>query len=335
MDIHELLDAFRKVAGGKSRRDTAKDLDISKSTVQHYLERINRAGLTVQEAIALNPADLATLLEIRTNVRTGIYEPDFEHIYCMSHIHGKKRQSLKQLWQEYRDEAPKGSRTLGYKGFWKAYQRFCKNLPVSCLQVEITHQWSFGDVGMIDYSGDGLIVTEDNRNIKAQIFVGVLAASGYIFCYATPRQTRDDWLDAQIKMFEFFGGVPREIYLDNSTSLVRKPDRYQPRVCVQYQEFCDYYGTTAVPVRPGAPKDKAAVENAVKQVQLRVLNPLRGRSFFSFEELNKALSKELDKLNRTALTTRSDGVSRYELAQEERISLLPLPTVPYEISARS
>ena len=333
MESYEIQEVLRKKAGGRSLRATAKDLGISKSTVKRCLDRINQVGLTVQEAIVLKPASLASLLEIKTNVRTGFFEPDFETAYCLNNIHGKNHRSLRQLWQEYRDSAPKGSRALGYKGFWKAYKRFCQNLPESCLQVQMTHQWTFGEVAMIDYSGDGLAVTEGDKNIKAQIFVGVLAASGYIFCYATAHQTRDDWLDAQIKMFEFFGGVPREIYLDNSTSLVSKPDKYQPKVCAQYQEFCNYYGTRPVPVRPGQPKDKAAVENTVKLVQLKVMNPLRNRAFFSFEELNKALSKELDKLNRRPLTTRSDGVSRYDLAQEERIVLLPLPTVPYEISS--
>ena len=335
MEAYEIQEILRKATSGKSIRDIAKDFDVSKSTVQRCFDRINQYGLSVQQAIELKPTELATLLEIKNSVRTGIYEPDFEHIYCMSHIHGKKRQSLKQLWQQYRESAPQGSKTLGYTGFWKAYKRFCEDLPISCLQVEITHQWAFGDVAMIDYSGDGLFINEGNKKVKAQIFVGVLAASGYIFCYATPRQTGIDWLDAQTKMFEYFGGVPREIYLDNSTSLVSKPDKYNPRVCSQYREFCDYYGSRPVPVRPGEPKDKAAVENAVKLVQLKVLNALRGRVFFSFDELNKALLRELDKLNRSPLTTRPDGVSRYDLVQEERISLLPLPTVPYEISSVS
>ena len=98
MEAYEIQEILRKATSGKSIRDIAKDFDVSKSTVQRCFDRINQYGLSVQQAIELKPTELATLLEIKNSVRTGIYEPDFEHIYCMSHIHGKKRQSLKQLW---------------------------------------------------------------------------------------------------------------------------------------------------------------------------------------------------------------------------------------------
>ena len=153
------------------------------------------------------------------------------------------------------------------------------NLPISCWEVELINQWDFGYVAMIDYSGDTLPWTPNGlgKVAAAQIFVGVLPASGYIFCCATERQTRDDWLDAQTKMLTFFGGVPKHIYLDNSTSLVTKPDKYCPRIRRQYREFCDYYGTIPVAVRPGKPRDKAMVENAVYQCQRFILTALRGR----------------------------------------------------------
>ena len=233
----------------------SKLLGISKSTVHYYIDRIHRSELTIEQATVLKPSELESLMGKKNHVRNGFHEPDFEHVYSLNMIRGRKHQ---------------GSRSLGYKGFCKAYARFCTNLPASCRQIQLINQWVYGNVAMIDYSGDGLCITKEQNSVKAQIFVGVLPASGYIFCYATARQTRDDWLDAQIKMLEYFDGVPREIYLDNSTSLVTKADKYQPQVCSQYKAFCDYYGTQPVPVRPGAPRDKAAVENAVKQVQAKV-----------------------------------------------------------------
>lgn len=335
MDIHDIQEMLRKTASGYSRSEISSQLGVSKSTVQHYLDRVARAGISLEQATALPVSELESILEINSVVRSGHLEPDFEDIYCRNRLNGKRRKSLKELWSDYVGSAPKGAKTLGYKGFCKAFKRFCKHLPQSCQQVELINQWQFGDVAMIDYSGDGICVNEFDKEITAQIFVAVLPASGFIFCYATPRQTRDDWLDAQVKMLEFFGGVPRHIYLDNSTSLVIKPDKYSPRLCRQYQEFCDYYGTIGVAVRPGKPKDKAMVENAVRQVQQSILNPLRKQKFFGIEDLNRALEQELKKLNQRALTTRSDGVSRFDLMQEEKIALRPLPLQPYELSSIS
>lgn len=293
--------------------------------------------LILISTVTLKSHDLETCLGVGAKVRSGFHEPDFETIYCRHNVRGKNRRTLKALWDSYRDAVPKGASVLGYKGFCKAYARFCQNLPVSCREVELINQWDFGYVAMIDYSGDTLPWTPNGlgKVAAAQIFVGVLPASGYIFCYATERQTRDDWLDAQTKMLTFFGGVPKHIYLDNSTSLVTKPDKYCPRICRQYREFCDYYGTIPVAVRPGKPRDKAMVENAVYQCQRFILTALRGRQFFSLEEINRAIGKKLLKLNARPLTTRFDGLSRADLMEEEKIALRPLPSIPYELSSVS
>lgn len=333
-DVQEIL---RRTLSGASRQVIARELGISKSTVQRYLDRTKQANLTLEQAIGLKSHDLETCLGVGAKVRSGFHEPDFETIYCRHNVRGKNRRTLKALWDSYRDSVPKGASALGYKGFCKAYARFCQNLPVSCREVELINQWDFGYVAMIDYSGDTLPWTPNGlgKVAAAQIFVGVLPASGYIFCCATERQTRDDWLDAQTKMLTFFGGVPKHIYLDNSTSLVTKPDKYCPRICRQYREFCDYYGTNPVAVRPGKPRDKAMVENAVYQCQRFILTALRGRQFFSLEEINRAIGKELLKLNARPLTTRFDGLSRADLMEEEKIALRPLPSIPYELSSVS
>ena len=190
---------------------------------------------------------------------------------------------------------------------------------------------------MIDYSGVTLPWSPDGfaKVAAAQIFVGVLPSIGYIFCCATDHQIRDDWVDVQTKMLAFFGGLPKHIYLDNSTSLVAKADKYCPRLCRQYREFCDYYGTILVAYRPGKPKDKAMVENAVYQCQRFILTALRECQFFSLEEINRAKGKELTKLNARSLTTRSDGFSRADLMQKEKIALRSLTSIPYELSSVS
>lgn len=69
------------------------------------------------------------------------------------------------------------------------------------------------------------------------------------------------------------------------------------------------------------------VENAVYQCQRSILTVLRGRQFFSLEEINKAIGKKLLKLNAHPLTTRSDGFSRADLMEEEKIALRPLPGI--------
>lgn len=334
MDVLDIKEIFRLTLAGYSRHAVASQLGISKSTVQDHLKRISALGLTLEQANQMSLTDLKTHLCIDSCVRSGYLVPDFEYVYCATHVKGKNKRTLFELWESYQTNSERGQKTLTYKGFVKAFHRFCKELPPSCREVQLTHQWRLGDVAMIDYSGDAVPIRNPITQavLNAQIFVAVLAGSGYIFSYATPRQTRDDWFDAQIKMFEFFGGVPSHIYLDNSTSLVKKADRYHPIISKEYCAFCNYYNTTPVAVRPHEPRDKGLVENAVRLIQRLIKTAFAGREFFDLETLNKALLRELATLNQRPLTSRSDGLSRHDLYLDEKPTLRPLPVQPFELS---
>ena len=74
-DVQEIL---RRTLSGASRQAIARELGISKSTVQRYLDRIKQANLTLEQAIGLKPNDLESRLGIGTTVRSGFHEPDFE-----------------------------------------------------------------------------------------------------------------------------------------------------------------------------------------------------------------------------------------------------------------
>ena len=79
-------------------------------------------------------------------------------------------------------------------------------------------------------------------------------------------------------MFEYFGGVPKRIVLDNLKAGVIKPDLYDPRLNRSYQELAEHYDIFVDPARIKAPKDKGKVERDVRTVRqavrkIMVLNP--------------------------------------------------------------
>lgn len=333
MDASDLSMLVRLDCSGLSVREIARQTGIPKSTVLFYLDRIRGTCAEDVAKMVVNPQAAKERLTVDRKASLGYTPPDYETVYIRNRKKGKERKSLKALWEAYCENIPQGSCALGYKAFCKGFAKFASDLPPALREVSMTNTWTPGEVVMIDYSGDGLFLTDIAGNkTKVQIFVAVLGYSGKIFCCATPRQTRDDWLDAQIKMFRFYQGVSRSVLLDNSTSLVIHADRINPKICKEYQGFLDYYGTVADPVRPYKPKDKALVENAVLQVQRTVIKSLSNRTFFDIDTLNKEILKELAKLNERQLTTRSSGISRESLFMEEKPALSPLPLVEYETS---
>ena len=133
--------------------------------------------------------------------------------------------------------------------------------------------------------------------MEAQIFVGALGASQFIFAEATATQTIPDWVQSHIRMWDYFGGVSTMVVPDNLKSGVTKAHRYDPDVNVHYQHLGEYYGFAIVPARIIEPKDKAKVENAVGIIERQILAAIRDITFTSITEINAAVQPRLAALN--------------------------------------
>lgn len=135
-------------------------------------------------------------------------------------------------------------------------------------------------------------------------------------------------------MFEFFEGVTEELWLDNSTSLVRRPDRIDPIISEEFRNMCAHYRTTAIAVPPGEPTYKGLAENAVKQVQRFILQPLKGQRFFTIEAMNKAVLPLLEQLNQRPLTLNPGQSRASRYLKFEKDFLIKLPFIPYNLNVK-
>ena len=119
--------------------------------------------------------------------------PDYEQMHQELR---RKGVTLMLLWQEYSaqvgDEHCEQSalKALCYSQFSESYRQFAKRLKRSMRQVHRADQKMF-----IDYAGPTIALIEHGQEVgRANIFVAAMAASGYSFALATPRQTAADWL---------------------------------------------------------------------------------------------------------------------------------------------
>ena len=136
-----------------------------------------------------------------------------------------------------------------------------------------------GEKLFVDYAGSTVPIVDaaTGEISQAQIFVATLGASNYTFACATPRQTTEDWISAQVLALEFIGGAPRLIVPDQTSSLIKTPDRYDPEPNRTYEEFAKHYGCAVLAARPAQPRDKPKVEGSVLLVQRWILARLRHR----------------------------------------------------------
>lgn len=328
MNYSELKLIFYLKQKGIRIVDIARQSGISESTVRRYLTKAESQNLS--DEYILDPANQKALQLFlkKTSVNSlQFYEPDWHNVYIQATK--EKKLSLKTLWEQYHMHAPAGSQVLSYKTFCKRYQAFCSELPAPLHDVSLTITWHPGEAVQIDYSGDGVAYEQKGIKRTAQIFVAAMAYSGKIFAYATPGQTREDWLSACAKMLEYYGGVPENIMLDNSTSLVVQADRYNPRLSREFIAFCDHYQTTPVAVRPGMPRDKALVECSVGIVQKKILRLMNEMQFLDIESVNRELLIRINELNDLPLSE-TPYVSRSQWFNEELQFLKPLPDRPFD-----
>ena len=145
----------------------------------------------------------------------------------------------------------------------------------------------------------------------AEIFVGVLGASNLTYAEATWTQQLADWTGAHVRMFRFFGGVPRLLVPDNLKNGIQKASFYDPEINRTYGAMANHYAVGVLPARPKKPRDKAKVEAGVRFAQTYILGRLRRLTFFSLAECNEAIALVMQGMNER--TMRKLGVTRREL----------------------
>jgi transposase len=106
-----------------------------------------------------------------------------------------------------------------------------------------------------------------------------MGVSSYTFACATDAQKREDWIESMVRALVFYGGVPALIVPDNPRALISVPDRYEPRAHDTVLDFARHFGTSVLPARPYAARDKATAEIAVQVVTRWILARLRHRAF--------------------------------------------------------
>jgi len=188
-----------------------------------------------------------------------------------------------------------------------------------------------GDKLYVDFAGDKLqIIDKQTGEIQnVEVFVAILGASQLTYAEAVMTQQKEDFIGACENALHYYGGVPAAIVPDNLKSAVTKSSKYEPVLNETFADFASHYNTAILPARAYRPRDKALVENAVRILYTRIYAKLRGRHFFSLEELNVAIRTELEEHNSLILTGRNYS-RRQQFEEIERITLLPLPELRYE-----
>jgi transposase len=307
---------------GLSYNEVARTLKISKSVAGKYVSLARAAAVDWEVAQTLTDEQLEARL-----YRPALPRSSQQLAADNAWIHQELKRpgvTLQLLWEEYARDNP-----LAYKytSFCIKYREWAQTLKRSMRQVHIA-----GEKLFVDYAGQTVpIIDAGTGEISAaQIFVATLGASNYTYACATAGQTTADWIGAQVRALEFFGGVVRLIVPDQTRALIKSPDRYDPEPNRLYDEFAAHYNCALLAARPAHPRDKPKVENSVLVVERWILARLRNRRFFSLAELNGAIAQLLVELNERPFK-KLPGCRRSAFEQIDAPALQPLPATRFEL----
>jgi len=228
------------------------------------------------------------------------------------------------IWSE------KAEGRVGYKAF---LDQFHKKYP-HYKKATIVHRFfEPGERCEVDYAGDKVewIDIGTGEVFEAVVFIGILGFSQKIYADATVDQKGDNFVRSHVRMYSFFGGVPKITVPDCLKQGVTRCHRYDPEINRSYRAMAQDFGTVIVPARPRKPKDKALVEGAVKIIMRLFRWKFRRHAFTSLNEINDGLRQCTHQVNNRPHT-------RFKISREmsffdkERSTLKALPTGDYEVA---
>ncbi len=252
---------------GLSHRAIARACAVGVATVTLYLQRTVQEGLGWPLPAELDDAALEARLFRREAPVHDRVRPDCAYIHRELKRDGV---TLQLLWEEYAQVYPNGYRRTQ---FCEIYRQWARRLRPSMRQVHRAGEKTF-----IDFSGKrpALVDPRTGEVRRVELFVTVLGASSLTYAEATATQQLPDWVDAHVRMVEYFDGTTALWVPDQLRSAITRLCRYEPGVNRTYEDLAAHYGAVVVPARPRKPKDKAAAEAAVLLAQ-RWIRAVSGR----------------------------------------------------------
>jgi len=311
----------------RSKREIARVLSISRNTIDDYERKYIASGQSLVSLLGLSDPSLWEALnppERSDKEANPRYDSLLERVPYI--IKDLKRPGVTRqlLWREYKLENPQGY----------GYAQFCVHLTNHLQKDRATMHFEHkpGEYLQVDFAGTPMsyINRDTGEFINCPVLVCVLPCSGKMYIEALPKASSEYLFAALGRCMSFLGGVPRNILCDNLKQIVNRSNRYEPSFSELSQQWALHYGTNFVTARVAKPKDKPSVEKGVDLAYKRVYAPLRNKEFYSLEELNYHIAKQLDIHNHTDFQKRSHNRDD-RFINEEKQCLGILPSEPFTI----
>lgn len=212
----------------------------------------------------------------------------------------------------------------GYNGSYSTIRDYVsENKDKRKKQAVIRVKPIIGKVGQVDWKEDFKLISKNNEVFIINLFLLRLHYSKKFYAALTIDKKRDEVKKCMVNAFEYFGGIPREIWFDNMKTVVdiNKSDGVITKnINSEIKQFATDIGFVPITCQSKRAKTKGTVENMAKLVD-RLLS--YNEEFETLEDLQDIIKRFNDECGKEKSQAHNRIVN--EVFDEEKEYLLPLP----------
>jgi len=325
-----IISHFQK---GKSQRQIAREMGLNRRTITRYVKDYERkkarlvnskGNLNKEELIADIVEDPGYDTSSRKKVKLTDEVIDRIKFYLRENetkrIEGKTKQQKKKI--DIHEALKEEGFDIGYTTTCNTIRKINKEAK----EAYIRQEYALGEVCEFDWGEVKLNIAGRKKTLQMSVFT--TARGDYRSGNLYHNQKTEVFLDTHASFFEEVGGVYKEMVYDNArVQVARFVGRKIKEPTEALLKLSIYYGFHFRFTNTYQAHEKGHVERSVEYLRRKIFS--KRDEFSSIEEARQYFKKELVKLNSKP---RKDAKSAYEVLQEEREYLLPLP--PRDDTAR-
>ena len=284
----EVLEVLKRLHKGERVRSVSKNTGRDRKTVNRYKAAAEEVGWVAE----LHEPDEDLAQDVISALRPGPKGHELTETERKLNPHRERiREWLKQDDFYKRGlQLTKVHKLLERDGvqisYSALYRYVVKHLGFSekALTVRMADV-SPGEVAEVDFGRLGLVPDpETGKRRVAHALIVTLVYSRHQYVHVSHTQKLPDLIAGLDDAWEFFGGVPARVIIDNLKAAVTKADRYDPVFQRTFGMYADHHGFIIDAAESRSPKHKPHVERGVPYVRE---NFFRGEQFLNLEHVQR------------------------------------------------
>jgi transposase len=287
--------------------------------MQITIETLWKQGKSKSEISRVTGHDWKTVNKIIKSLQTGKYP--------QKKPHPKILDKHKEQVLEFLEKGLSGVRIqeelnrLGVKVSYSAVKKYLSDIKKK-QKISVRFHTKPAEEAQVDFGYVGLTPDNKGKKRKTWIFNMRLSYSRLDYYEKVYDQKVETFIQCHINAFNFFGGVPHYVRIDNLKAAILDANFYEPIYQALYKQFADYCAFGPIPCRVRQPQEKGKVEAGIKYVKS---NFFSGRKFTNSNDVDRQLRYWLDHTCNTRVHGTTRKIPKEVFNAEEKDGLKKLP----------